>query len=282
MAIAFDASSASTTTEGTPLSWSHTCTGSNRFLLVALYSADGGALSDWTVTYNGVSMAYINSRESGGTVALYGLTAPATGSNTISATAGTGSAVGRAVSYTGVLQTGQPEANAVASSSTLTVTTASNYAWVVGLWGGSGSFTAGTDTTIRTQGSSNLGGQFALGDSDGFKSPAGSYSVIATSGSEYGVVVSLAPLLTASTLTAAQASFALTGFASLFPVARTLLFAVANFTFTGFSATLTWTQKWINASKNSSSFSSANKSSSSWSNASKTSSSFSNQTKNIS
>lgn len=280
MAIAYDTSSASSTTEGTPVSWSHTCTGTNRYLIVALYSADGGALSDWTVTYNGVSMSYINSREVGGTVALYGLANPDSGTNTISATAGTGSAVGRAVSYTGVLQSGQPEANAAATSSTLTVSSSTDYAWLVAVWGGTGSFTAGSGTVIRSQGTSNLGGQFALGDSDGAKSPAGSYSLIATSGSEYGVVVVLSNLTTASTLAMAQGSFSITGFTLGMFVARVLALAQGAFSFTGQAVTLLLTQRWVNNNKSSSAMSNTSKNSSSWSNDSKNNSTMTNQNKN--
>ncbi len=119
MAVAFDAvgpSSTGTGTAGTTnITWSHTCSGSDRLLVVgvAFSQTDTGVTT--TVTYNGVSMtslgkAHTNNQTSG-FVELFYLVAPATGTNTVSYTASTsGDLGGGSVSFTGVDQT-TPVAN---------------------------------------------------------------------------------------------------------------------------------------------------------------------------
>ena len=113
MAIALNVASAGTNTTTSPLTWSHTCTGSNLVLIVAVgCRAIGASIS--TPTYNGVSMTLLGSQRTmtASVVALYYLLNPAAGSNTISVAFGGTSANcnGGAVSWTGVKQTAQPDA----------------------------------------------------------------------------------------------------------------------------------------------------------------------------
>lgn len=113
MAVAFDAAVARNQNAVSSDSWSHTCTGSDRYLVVAIGvgCAQGMTVS---VTYNGVSMSSIglyNNTTFGsgaaGKAQLFGLVAPATGANTVAVTYSAGSNVGGAasISYTGVHQT---------------------------------------------------------------------------------------------------------------------------------------------------------------------------------
>lgn len=86
MAIAFDASSRiNTGSSHTALSWSHTCSGSDRYLVVATGTNGGG--SDATgVTYAGVPMTQLGTQQEGPTgyrCTLWGLAAPASGTNSI-------------------------------------------------------------------------------------------------------------------------------------------------------------------------------------------------------
>lgn len=137
MAVAFDAvgpSSAGQTGTGTSVSWSHTCTGSNRILIVG---AAVGCLSDaitTTATYNGVSMTSVGSRVltnnqvNSGYVQMWSLIAPATGANTvqITASASVDAFSAGSTSFTGVDQTtplGTP-ATAFGSSTTASVAVA--------------------------------------------------------------------------------------------------------------------------------------------------------------
>lgn len=105
MAIAFDAVGASGNGAGvTSISWSHTCTGADRLLLVGV--ASNAQVSG--VTYNSVALtlaAEINTAAGGLWTALWYLKGPATGANTVVVTHGSGRSEGQSVSYTGVDQT---------------------------------------------------------------------------------------------------------------------------------------------------------------------------------
>lgn len=109
MAIAFDAKTEDRTTTGNTLNFSHTCTGSDRFLYVhvtSLSSVHTGA----SATYNGVAMTAVATE-----VVVFGTTwrhhsfylaNPASGSNTVSITFDNITISQRAgcMSYTGVDQ----------------------------------------------------------------------------------------------------------------------------------------------------------------------------------
>lgn len=143
MAIAFDAVSQSTVgSVVNALSWSHTCTGSNRMLLVAVYLFDStDADRDVTsVTYNGTSMTEVAEKRAGTSsyyVSLWSLVNPDNGSaHTVSVTlAGDNTkAVGVACSLTGAKQTSNPSAsnNATADSTSIsTAVTVANNGWIV-------------------------------------------------------------------------------------------------------------------------------------------------------
>ena len=111
MAVAFDARSEATTNGATSLSWSHTCTGSDRVLYVAITHENGSTDVDAvTATYNGVSMAIFftdTTTNANKHTRVFRLVAPATGANTIALDWGglnrAFSAV--AASFTGVDQT---------------------------------------------------------------------------------------------------------------------------------------------------------------------------------
>lgn len=113
MSVAYDTvgpSSLGTATTGTSLSWSHTCSGTNRLLVVSI---NVGAASDdveTTATYNGVSMTsagrVASNNQIDGYTQLFYLVAPATGSNTVTVTSTLSkSLVGGSISFTGVDQT---------------------------------------------------------------------------------------------------------------------------------------------------------------------------------
>lgn len=198
MAIAPDAASTGNGT-GTSLTVSHTCAGSDRGLFVAIVG-DNGSDAVTGVTYNGVSCLLVGKvQPSGGRwVYLYYLSAPATGAhNVVVSASGSVYLEANNASYTGVSQTGQPEASATnsnASTASLTVTTSTitDNAWCV-LAGSSqaGTLGAGSGTTLRT---STLVG--AILDSGAALTPAGSKSLIVTGASTNfmgGVIAAVAP-----------------------------------------------------------------------------------------
>ena len=201
MAIAFDsASSAGAGT--TSITVSHTCTGSNLVLFAGVKIYNGANPGDKlsTVTYNGVSMTQLTkiAQNSGTEFYLYGLLSPSTGANNLIATPV--SSVTEidifGISYTGVLQSGLPDAinsaNSPTSPNTISVTTVKDNCWLVGYFcsDNGSAVAAGTGTTQRA----NITYAGMSCDSNGAKTPAGSYSLQATgTTTTTGIVASFAP-----------------------------------------------------------------------------------------
>jgi len=260
MAIAFDAESNSaaggwTGSNGTTLSWSHTCTGTDRILLVGAtgYYTSGGPRSVTGITYNGVALTKINSIN--GTADgisqsndLWYLVAPATGSNTITITwSGAAQyASGSGMSYTGVAQTSPIDSNATGQSSstgsgaatslTLSTTVVNASCWVVGyVEARGGVISAGTATTLRGK---NDSAYTSGGDSNGTVS-TGSQSLQWTSTSGAwpgGVIASIKISGTAYTVVAALGTFTLTGIDAALKAGLNMIAALGTFTLTGIDA----------------------------------------------
>lgn len=156
MAIALDTTSTGTNTSGSPLTWSHTCTGRDLALIVA--ACNGAATATITAaSYGGYPMTQITSgvTSTNDKITLWFLLSPPTGSNTVSVTFG-GTAPncnGAAISYTGVRQVLQPDASNSATAQlsanpSISVTTVKDNCWVVGIVGNTNSPTA--DLTSRS------------------------------------------------------------------------------------------------------------------------------------
>ena len=207
MALAFDASvDGGTTSTASTLSWTHTCTGSDRILIVT-DNEEADPVTITGVTYNSVAMTLIATSAgvaSAGISQLWYLINPASGANTVTVTrtATANRLVGGSSSYTGAKQSGQPDANtteAVSSvtSNAVTVTTIADNCWTVaGLDTSAGGVTAGAGTTLRqavTDGSAIL-------DSNAAITPAGSTSLSynMTSGNTTVVMASIAPAVAAA------------------------------------------------------------------------------------
>lgn len=188
MAIAFDAFSDGVNfTESSPLTWTHTCTGSDRLLIVGTV---GDTASDTVsgVTYNSVAMTKIAAVlvPDNRYLTLWYLLNPASGANTVSVTsAGPAGAAGRSTSYTGVQQSGQPDAsttNTVSANTTLTttLTTIADNCWTMLVAKATvATLGAGTGSTARTA----VTEQLALFDNNAAITPAGSTSMTVTFGS---------------------------------------------------------------------------------------------------
>jgi hypothetical protein len=160
MAIAFDSKTATTTSATASLSFSHTCTGTDRILFV-ITTANGAAFTTTGVTYNSVSMTIASSfRITTGPIQyIWYLINPASGSNTIQITNSGSVTAGSAISFNGVKQTGFPDASITNSGATgstsynSTVTTIADNSFILsssrtnaGL-----AFTAGANTTVGNQ-----------------------------------------------------------------------------------------------------------------------------------
>lgn len=199
MPIAFDVASGSRTNGTTSQSHSHTCSGSDRGLVVGVVGDSSDNITG--ATYAGVAMTLIAKALIGSArwCYLYYLGNPASGANNIVVTAGSSSHVEiDAASYTGVSQTGQPEAfqttagSAVVTTMNESVTTVTDNAWAAGIaLGMAGTITAGSNTVVRRN--QLLGASI---DSGAAVSPAGSRQLTHNmpSGNAMGaILLALAP-----------------------------------------------------------------------------------------
>ena len=176
MAIAFDAASEDKVASGgtTTLTYSHTCTGTDRFLYVAVTLINHSATP--SVTYGGVSMTAVYTRVAAfsttWTHSGFYLANPASGANNVvvtgGGTSGTNSIRSGCVSYTGVDQSSPILANNNASAATgkdMTIsltTTSAGWAIISGA-NVDAVFVAGTNTdTLRA----SYGGLCDIDDSD--------------------------------------------------------------------------------------------------------------------
>lgn len=212
MAIARDANSNGNDTN-TSLTFSHTCSGSNRILFVgiATFGGSGGDIVTG-VTYNGVGMTRINTLQANGLtprVYLYYLINPATGANNVVVSCGatSGYIAGIGSSYTGAKQSGVPDAFDSASVASATanskaITTVADNCWLVGMFcvnnGTSPAGQAGTSIVASDSGSTSN----CFIDSNAAKTPPGSFSlgVNWTSSQRSAILVaSFAPSVATST-----------------------------------------------------------------------------------
>lgn len=190
MAIARDSHSKGGNTGASSLSFGHTISSNTNGLLLVGFLENKSTTTDLCtgVTYNGVSMTKLkgNAATGGfGYYSIYGLLTPDTGNHNIvisfSATPEYGI---RACSsaYTGVAQTGLPDATGfvganTGTSRTLSITTVADNSWVFGY----AEHDAATITA--STGFNELDAQdnyFKSGDSNGAITPAGSYSMSVT------------------------------------------------------------------------------------------------------
>ena len=167
MAIAYDSSAKSTfPSSGTSVTFSHTCSGDERFLVVSGSIYDNS--NPLSATYNGVSMtlsdSYDDANYPGNAVAIFTLVNPPTGAHNVVITASvpTTYLAGASVSFTGVKQTGNPTSTShdrgvtpsFVSHSAVAVTGAGS--WIVG--------------NLRFAGGSIIGCSLRQNFSDGYSS----------------------------------------------------------------------------------------------------------------
>lgn len=160
MAIAFDAAASVGSNTGTPFTWSHTCTGSNLVLLVAVSLRGQTTVS--SISYNGVALSKLDSDTTGTTGSdarseLWALVNPATGAHTVSvALSGSDRAAGVSVSLTGASQTGgaatfgtAAKANGTGTTPSVVATSAAGELVIDAL----GLYIAGANPTLTVDGS---------------------------------------------------------------------------------------------------------------------------------
>ena len=209
MSIAYDASSqksSSAWSSGSSFTWSHVMgNGENRYLVVFFRQVNNNTDAVTGVTFHGVAMSRLYSVGTNwdGTHRMYayGLANPDSGTYNIvvSLSASYANCSMEAISYTGVKQTGQPDAygtnNAkVATSVTVSTTTVADNCWIVGAICNSNA-TSPTRTNFTSR-KFNTGTGEDAGDTNGNQTPAGAKNVTeSTAASNYweGITVSLSP-----------------------------------------------------------------------------------------
>jgi len=206
MAITLDATAQGTGVTDTSLTWAHTCTGDNLALWVACGIPTADAITG--VTYAGAAMSLV------GTALLYSTryiylfykAGPATGANNVVVSSSASHILrGVSASYTGVRQTGIPDANsttqgsiAAGASITGTITTVADNCWTIMAGAMTGSpLNAGASTTERVTAPED---GLSLFDSNAAITPAGSASLLAQNGDavprDMGVIIaSFAPFI---------------------------------------------------------------------------------------
>lgn len=207
---AFDASS--TTGSGTsPLSWSHTCTGNNRLLVV---SVTQNVTTDKItgITYGGVALTKLDGNVNVaaiGTDSFWYLLNPASGTNTITVTAtGSDSIFAAAASYTGILALDAHTSSNSGSSATTwaqAITSTVDNCWAIGFMNASASYSsAGANTTHRI--GNGYGG--SLADSNMSITPAGSFSLNwnTGNGTHSSCIATFSPVI--STVSSSEVAYA--------------------------------------------------------------------------
>lgn len=181
MAIALDNATSLSSSAASPwTTGTHTVAGSNRLLLACFLSVGGDVIT--AVTYNGAAMSALKKGANDGAfgmLQIWGLLAPSTGSNTFTVTFSAGTVFLIALSYTGVAQSGLPDASATlnqtAGGSTMAnaITTVADQAWVSCIVvNGTSTPTVNTNVTARATPISTV----VAGDSNGPVTPAGAFT----------------------------------------------------------------------------------------------------------
>jgi len=196
MAIAFDAVVSATANF---LTWSHTCSGSNRILFVHVINVDVNVPS--ACTYGGVSMTKLT--DNGTTQSVFYLINPATGSNTVAVTSASSNCFCQSISYNNALQTGQPDSSAKSNSSSppqvVATTVVNSNCWLIAFgyaWNPQTGLTTGQ--TFRSSGAPPYGGYAVITDSNGSVSTGSNSITFTPSGGStwvYGYLVSISPAL---------------------------------------------------------------------------------------
>jgi len=300
MAIAFDVGNNGTyddTRTATSWTWSHTCTGSDRALVVNVgCSLNADESNDLTgVTYGGVAMTLVKKQlalASANYIWTWILLNPASGANDIvvSATRTVWEFASASASYTGVDQITNPIEVAYSTYSGGTtpsqaLTTTVDNSWVVGCIGNrGGAKSAGANTTERAENTGGSAGNSAIYDNNAAKTPAGEVTLnfVQTSDSGLGIVVlSLQPVQPLVAVNAPLSTLTLTKHLPTLTLIDPLTVSVplSTLTLTKYIPSLMigiWNNisktvsSWVNSdTKHSSTFTNETKNSSTWNNESK-------------
>lgn len=205
MAVAFDAVTATASTAGaSSKTFSHTCTGTNRLLLVVAGCHTATATISG-VTYNGTSMTQVGADQTdsaNGRLTLWSLIAPVTGGANVVITASAVDTISYgAISFTGASQSSNPDSNTAGSETatssytvTATAPTTNEMAVLVGYAMSGAALTGGANTTIASQPEVTYHGTF-IARTTSPQAASGSLPLNVTSSSQTfkGLITTIAP-----------------------------------------------------------------------------------------
>lgn len=190
-------------------SFSHTCSGSDRLLMLSINHNYTGLSPTISATYNGVAMTFIVHSVTGSAARatdIFGLLAPDTGTHTVAVTVGAQGSTEHysgSTSFNGVLQTPPINNDSGAGNATAgtTVTTSGLITTVDNCWAyfgfGKNGTTANTNAIILSSSSGR-----GAGTSNGSIGTAGTYDITInkTSGANCGIIaVAFAPSVGSAT-----------------------------------------------------------------------------------
>lgn len=188
LAIALDVANSGTSSATSPITWSHTCTGSNGFLYVGGSTTSGNSTASTlgTVSYNSVSMSSARTDSNAAAFAsasgVFFLAGPATGSNTVSVAFSGGfvpACGGGSTSYTGAQSTNTADAsNGTSNTSTtgsqsFTVTTIADNCWIVCTLSNRGTSADTANNTSRWEAEVTTVARYGGEDTNSAVTPAG-------------------------------------------------------------------------------------------------------------
>lgn len=212
MAIAFDTAGAQYAASSTTATVNLTASGTDRVaVLFAITGNDAGGTRLSSVTVNGSAATFVRKNQLGATAShmyMYYFVAPPTSSvaYTVTCSDASDDTEIHALLYNGAHQTTPVDSNVFVSAAgnlTATTTTVADNSWLVSCSRNTsiGPTSAGTGTTARNTPSPALA---VSGDSNGAKTPAGSYSMgwNAGAGTTYASLMSLAPAAAATSVNA--------------------------------------------------------------------------------
>lgn len=203
--LAFGGGSDGSSGTGTSITWSQAISGSDTLLVVGVLNL-GDTDQVTGATYNGTSMSLVRKDHTtvlGGHEWMYifALIAPAAGTHNVvvSQSATSASLIGSSVYYTGAKQATNPDNNnfknqaGATTAMSVAVVTQNDNDWLVGYMWISNNMTASSGTTARNGTNDTL----RFFDSNGAKSPAGSYHLdvtYASSANTNAQIISIAPV----------------------------------------------------------------------------------------
>lgn len=188
----------------TSLTYAHDVTGTDPVIVISVQTNIVESYPNFAVTYGGSAATFIAKENENNRWNSMWVKTGVSGVNNVVITRSSGTIIGMSASYSGVHQSSPVNASSTASqnvvSPSLAVTTTVDNSWLVGSWEGNRSMSSWAAGTTERSGCCG----YYFFDSNGAKTPAGSYSLGGTqtvSGPVAFIVLALSPTSDSPTIT---------------------------------------------------------------------------------